>query len=249
MPEQNVPTPSAGSHDPVERLAALTQRSSIFGRRDAGPSGADQPAAPSVDRPADVATDPDSSAPSVAPTPPATAAQPRLTIGRLAKVGAPELWPTAAAMATWLAADIGGLAEAIGLDVESAASTGPGRVGARTGDGSPVTVACEPGPSTDATLASLLATAASQEGGVVVWVAGTPDTSHGVTVSWLNRSAAGRFYFVRAGGVRIGESAAAPLFDVVVRPPRGTEAGDDPAAEPEMDVATLARRVSDHGVG
>ena len=246
MPEQNVPTPGAGSHDPVERLAALTQRSSsIFGRHEAAPP--DVPPPPSVDRSAAtrLATD----APSAKPDAPLTPPRAPLIIGRLTKLGAEELWPTAAAMSTSLAADIAGLAEAIGLEVASVAASGPGRVAGRSADGTPVTVACEPGPSSDSTLAAVLATAASQEGGMVVWVAGTTDTSHGVTVSWLNRSAAGRFFYVRAHGVRIGESAAAPLFDVVVRPPRASAATDEPTAEPEMDAATLARRVSDHGVG
>jgi hypothetical protein len=198
--------------------------------------------------PAPTSAEPWEALPASAPDPfTQVTSAPRL--GRLAPVSAADLWDGTAAMSTWLSDEPEALADALDLSLRDVTTTAPGRVrGVAASDASPVSIVCEVGPSSDEAFAALLATASLQDGGTVVWIAGDLDATHGATLSWLNRSTSPRFLFVKAAGVRIGESAAAPTFEVVVRPARATDAAPSEPSQASPG-ASAGRRAEDHEGG
>jgi len=70
-------------------------------------------------------------------------------------------------------------------------------------------------------LGKLMMYAAARDAGVVVWVATEFRKEHRKVLDWLNSMAAEErsFFGVQLEVVRIGDSAPAPDFDVVVGPP------------------------------
>lgn len=222
--------------DVTTRLANLTARpavSSIWSRRDAAQSPvADTPAA---DR------GPVEASPSAGPASRASGA-----IGRLTRISASELWTDGAGMAAWVAANPDAIGETIGTEGLRFHAPDSGLVLGVGADGSAVCVVCEVGPSTDERLGVVLRIAAVQEGGTVIWLNGGPSDPHVAAFSWLNRATAPRFFLASVSGVRIDGSASAPLFDLVVRPPRTTGAGDEVAEAVGPTADAPQRRVEDH---
>ncbi len=147
-------------------------------------------------------------------------------IGRLTRVRAAEIWPSGHAMASWLAANGDAIADVLGVTSATLEATDANIALGSVAGGGPVCVVCEIGPSTDEGLGVLLRIAAVQDGGTVAWIAGDPADTHAAALSWLNRSTSPRFHLVRAAAVRIDGSASAPLFDLVVRPPRASDDGE-----------------------
>lgn len=186
-----------------------------------------------------------SAAPSAPPADPPSALSrpPTAAIGRLSRVPASALWPDGEALAAWLAATPGALLDAVGMSAVRFEPPDANIALGTAGDGSPVCVVCEVGPSTDECLGVLLRVAAVQEGGAVMWLTGEPSDTHVAALSWLNRSTAPRFFLVRVTGVQIDGSASAPMFDRVVRPPRRTDVGGV-ADRGSDDVPS--RRADDH---
>ena len=210
--------------DATARLSNLAQRApslSIYTRRESRPTASVPPAEATP-------------ASTVMPEPPFPGLTP--TIGRLTRVTAGDLWASGGAMASWLASTPAALPEPLGIGDATFASPDSNVMVGTGGDGAPVCVVCEVGPSSDEGLGALLRAAAVQDGGTVVWLVGASDDSHGAALSWLNGSTAPRFLLVRVSGVRIDGSASAPVFELVVRPPR--EAGNATDAP--------QRRVEDH---
>ena len=245
QPDQTSPSGNEqGSVDVSARLASLTAPrpgvASIWQRREATP-----PATPPVvDR-----SDPEDAVTTPGPTPPPVPASgaPLATsapttssnIGRLTRVSAAELWTDANAMASWVAANGEALSELTGVDgLRFQAPTASTALGTAA-DGRAVCVVCEVGPASDEGLGTLLRTAAVQDGGTVVWLNGGPSDSHVAALSWLNRATPPRFFLAKATGVRIDGSASAPMFELLVRPPRATEPTEATANAPQ-------RRVEDH---
>jgi hypothetical protein len=142
-------------------------------------------------------------------------------------------------MAAWIGANADTLSELIAVEGLRFRQPMTGTVVGADAAGSPVCVVCEVGPSSDEGLGTLLRTAALQEGGTVVWLNGGPTESHVAALSWLNRATPPRFFLARATGVRIDGSASAPMFDLVVRPPRAVDASGPTTDGPR-------RRVGDH---
>ena len=165
---------------------------------------------------------------------------PATSIGRLTRVPATTLWPDGAGMAHWLAANPAALMDAVTVDVASFEAPEANILLGTAKSGGPVCVVCEVGPTTDEGLGILLRVAAVQDGGTVLWMAGEPADTHVAALSWLNRSTTPRFSLVRVTGVQIDGSASAPIFTLVVRPPRS----DGDAAAPSA--TTPKRRVDDH---
>jgi hypothetical protein len=182
------------------------------------------------------------------PAPPPTATTPPVAgIGRLVRVPASALWTDNAAMATWLASTPAALMDAAGVEAERFESPDGNIVLGTTKSGTPICVVCEVGPSSDEGLGVLLRIAAVQDGGVVLWLTGEAGDSHTAALSWLNRSTAPRFSMVRVTGVRIDGSASAPIFTLVVRPARATDAAEDTPAEAGTEGSNgRQRRLEDH---
>ncbi|MGI8657489.1 MAG: hypothetical protein ACR2K4_01800 [Candidatus Limnocylindria bacterium] len=167
---------------------------------------------------------------------------PTAVVGRLTRIRASEIWADGQAMATWLAANGAAIAEVLGVASVTLEATDANIALGSVAEGGPVCVVCEVGASTDEKLGVLLRIAAVQDGGTVVWIAGDPGDTHAAALSWLNRSTSPRFHLVRVAAARIDGSASAPLFDMVVRPPRAGDVGHAPAG----DLDGPRRRVEDY---
>ena len=235
-----------GPVDVSARLASLTSPrpgvASIWQRREATPPP--PTAQPEGDQTADATEVAEAmAAPTVAPTsasPRPTSAPPTSAgIGRLTRVSAAELWTDASTMASWIAANAEALSELTGVEGLRFNAPIGGTVLGTTADRGALCVVCEVGPSSDEGLGALLRTATVQDGGTVVWLNGGPSDSHVAALSWLNRATPPRFFLAKATGVRIDGSASAPMFDLLVRPPRATEPGEEAIDAPQ-------RRVEDH---
>lgn len=219
--EGDGPTIDAASR--LSNLAPRTPSLSIFTRR--------EPTAAPVDAEAP------HPAPEAPPAPDAPFPGLVTSIGRLRHVPAADLWPTPGAMAAWLATTPAALNDGAGIaDVTFDTPNGAVLMGSTPGSG-PVCVVCEIGPSSDESLGVLLRAAAVQDGGSVVWIVGDPGDAHCAALSWLNRATSPRFTLLRVTGVRIDGSASAPMFEVAVRPPRGSDTAADDGPQ---------RRVEDH---
>lgn len=243
-PDHPSATNEQGSVDLSARLASFGAPrpgvTSIWQRRETVPPAADAAVDGQdvVAQPAEA--DASTSTAAATPTPASTPIAPAPAgIGRLTRVTAAELWTDASAMSSWIAANAEALSELTGVEgLRFEAPTADTVIGT-TADGEAVCVVCEVGPSSDEGLGALLRTAAVQDGGTVVWLNGEASDSHIAALSWLNRATAPRFFLARATGVRIDGSASAPMFEIVVRPPRAAEATEDPTTVPQ-------RRVGDH---
>ena len=234
------PTGEQPAVDALARLANLTSPppggSSIWRRREAAPESADTPAT----EPVAAATDP----PPTPFSPPSAG-----TIGRLSRVQATDLWPGAVAMAGWIAATPDVIAEQIGSSGLQFSTPDSNVLIGTDAKGRAICVVCETGPASDEALGVMLRIAAHQDGGTVVWITGEPTDPHRAAVSWLNHSMPPRFYLLRVSGVRIDGSASAPVFDLVVRPPRTASSSSDAIgqdAAPPANGVTPQRRVEDH---
>lgn len=248
-PDQASPANEQGSVDVSARLASLsaprTGVTSIWQRREATPP-APPPVVDHSDDPVEaVAASQPTPTPVPAPTPvpsaPRVASAPTTSssIGRLTRVTAAELWTDANAMSSWVAANAEALSELTGVEGLRFQTPTAGTVLGKATDGGAVCVVCEVGPSSDEGLGTLLRTAAVQDGGTVVWINGGPNDSHVAALSWLNRATPPRFFLAKATGVRIDGSASAPMFELLVRPPRAVERAEETTDVPQ-------RRVEDH---
>lgn len=178
------------------------------------------------------------------PVPASRSTPPTAVVGRLTRIGASEIWADGHAIASWLATNGDAIADVLGVSSVTLEATDANIALGSVAGGGPVCVVCEIGPSTDEGLGVLLRIAAVQDGGTVAWIAGDPSDTHAAALSWLNRSTSPRFHLVRATAVRIDGSASAPLFDLVVRPPRASDGGDDAGSADEPNGPR--RRVEDH---
>lgn len=170
--------------------------------------------------------------PTLSATPVSPSAHPgdgTLSLGRLRQVEAGALWPDDARFAAWLAENLDAVADATSLSLEAPqvldGSTPVVLAAERSGQAA--VVVPQRGRSTDEAFGALVRHMAASSAEHGVWICGEPASEHAAAVSWLNRAVNGRFVLVRAGAVTIGDSAAAPTFEVTVRPPRG----DDPGVE------------------
>ena len=243
------PTGEQPAVDALARLANLTSPppggSSIWRRREAAPESADthatEPVAAATGATEQVAAATD-------PHPAPFSLPSAVTIGRLSRVEAADLWPGAVVMAGWIAATPDVIAEQIGSPGLQFSTPDSNVLIGTDAKGGPICVVCETGPASDEALGVMLRIAAHQDGGTVVWITGEPSDPHRAAVSWLNHSLPPRFYLIRVSGVRIDGSASAPVFDMVVRPPRATSASTG-ATAPDAARAngvTPQRRVEDH---
>lgn len=166
--------------------------------------------------------------------PPSPSAGPQL--GRLHRVDAARLWPSDVAFSRWVADNLDALADVIDLRLvrpEVLEGELP-VVLAGTSDGNSAVLLAQRGASTDDAFGALVRHFAASAAAHAVWVSGEPSSEHVAAVSWLNRAVDGRFVMIRVGAVTIGDSAAAPTFELTVRTPRADDTGVHstlPAAE------------------
>lgn len=147
-------------------------------------------------------------------------------IGRLQAVPVKEVWPGEATDFTpWFAENLDDLSEALTLDlelVETEKDVGPFKADMllRTGDGGTVVVENMYGTSDHDHLGKLLTYAAGLDATHAILIAEQVRPEHRTMLRWLNENSHDPLHLfgIEIKAWRIGESAAAPQFAVVVQP-------------------------------
>lgn len=148
-------------------------------------------------------------------------------LGRLEPVGAREVWGHEAHDFTpWLLLNGDRLGEALGIELELRAAEHP--VGGYSLDlighditNDAVLMVENQLEQTDHThLGQVLTYAAGTGAATIVWIATSFRDEHRQALNWLNEQTSEdtHFFGVQVSVVRIGDSAPAPLFDVVAKP-------------------------------
>jgi hypothetical protein len=187
------------------------------------------------------------------PAAPEASSPPRpRTLGRLTPVQAEQLWPTDAAFAAWLAENLEAVSEVASLPLRAAEllrGDTPVILAATEGGASAVVVP-QRAASTDVAFGAMVRHFAASAAQHAVWICGDPSSEHAAAVSWLNRAVDGRFVMLRVGAVTIGDSAAAPTFELAVRSPRRDDAGvESVLPEGSVDADVPERRADDWPAG
>lgn len=149
-----------------------------------------------------------------------------MEISRLISVDARAVWRHEALDFTpWLASQLDHLGEAIGDELEligAEAAVGPfsADIVARNKRGETVLIENQLGKSDHTHLGQIMTYLAGLEAKTIVWVSTRLQPEHLSAMRWLNDHTPPdfRFFAVELRVVRIGDSPAAPIFDVVVQP-------------------------------
>ncbi|GAA4536425.1 DUF4268 domain-containing protein [Amycolatopsis samaneae] len=150
-----------------------------------------------------------------------------LGLGRLERLANPrDIWQHEAVDFTpWLAANIEVLSDAIGLPLTVVAQevhVGEFRldIQATDPDGRPVIIENQLEPSDHMHLGQLLVYASGLEASTVIWITTRLRDEHRSALTWLNERTDSdvRVFGIELSVVRIGDSAKAPVLDVVLEP-------------------------------
>jgi hypothetical protein len=172
---------------------------------------------------------------------------PPRALGRLRREQAAELWPTDRAVAEWVAENLDAIGEVTLLELGAAQlmeSPAPVIVATLSG-GKPAVIVTQRGASTDDAFGALVRYVGASMAEHGVWVCGEPAAEHIAAVSWLNRAVDGRFAMLSVAAVTIGDSAAAPTFELRVRPPRAGDPGVESTGSGVATTSQTGRRADD----
>ena len=150
-------------------------------------------------------------------------------LGRLSKVDVRQVWTSEASDFTpWLALEenLAVLGETLGIELELEAqekAVGPFRADILcrdVGSGAWVLIENQLERTDHGHLGQLLTYASGLEAATIIWIAARFNDEHRSTLDWLNRITEERFRFfgLEVELWRIGESPAAPKFNVVSKP-------------------------------
>lgn len=148
-------------------------------------------------------------------------------IGRITPVELRELWLREDTQFTpWLLENIDYLSDALDLDLEIERAEHPvgsfslDLIGTVASTGERVIIENQLESTDHNHLGQILTYAGGTEPGYIIWVAKKFREEHRAALDWLNEHTdeTTRFFGVEVSAVRIGDSAAAPLFSVVVQP-------------------------------
>jgi hypothetical protein len=150
-----------------------------------------------------------------------------LMLGRLIPVAAREVWAHEAHHFTpWLLANADTLSQVLGMDLDIETAEHPvggfslDLIGRDRSTGELVIIENQLEISDHSHLGQILTYAGGTNPTNVIWVATDFRQEHRAALEWLNERTdeRTRFFAVTVSVVRIGDSAPAPLFEVVVRP-------------------------------
>ena len=150
-------------------------------------------------------------------------------IGRLQRVPLREVWKHEALDFTqWLENNIDVLNEALdfnltGAERERAAGDFSVDLVAEDENGATVVIENQLEKSNHDHLGKLITYLAAIGANTAVWIVSDPRPEHVAAIGWLNASSSGVFYMVKVEAVRIADSAAAPLFTLIVGPSAETK--------------------------
>jgi hypothetical protein len=150
-----------------------------------------------------------------------------MDIGKLIDIDPRHAWQNEARHFTpWLAAHLDELGEVLGIPLEMTGTEVPVEgfaadiLARNLHDGSLVLIENQLEKTDHSHLGQILTYLAGLEAKTIVWIATDFRDPHLSTVKWLNDHTVEDFNFfaIRLRVVRIGESPAAPIFDVLIRP-------------------------------
>lgn len=147
-------------------------------------------------------------------------------IGKLKKVSLREIWKNEAKdFTTWLSENIDTLNEAMEINltvVEREKSVGEFSLDivAEDIDGNLAIIENQLEKTDHGHLGQVITYLSNLGAKIAIWITSQPREEHIKAISWLNESTADdiSFYLVKVEAVRIGDSAPAPLFSVIVEP-------------------------------
>ena len=145
-------------------------------------------------------------------------------IGKIQRVPLREVWKHEALDLTkWLQDNIEVLNEPLDLSLSNAEreqSAGDFSVDlvAEDEDGSLVVVENQLEKSDHAHLGKLITYLTATGAKKAVWIVAEPRPEHVAAIAWLNEASSAAFYLLKIEGIRIGDSAPAPLVTLIVGP-------------------------------
>jgi hypothetical protein len=154
-------------------------------------------------------------------------------IGKIQRVPLREVWKHEALDLTkWLQDNIDVLNDALDISLSNAEreqSAGDFNVDlvAEEEDGSLVVIENQLEKSDHAHLGKLITYLTSIGAKKGIWIVAEPRPEHVAAITWLNESSAAAFYLLKIEGIRINDSAPAPLLTLIVGPSEeGREVGE-----------------------
>lgn len=155
------------------------------------------------------------------------------TIGKIERVPLREVWPHEAYdLTTWLEENVDVVNDVLGLSLVSAErerTAGAFSVDLVAEDeaGRTVVIENQLERSNHDHLGKLITYTAMTDAHVAIWIVSEPRPEHVRAISWLNDSSPTDFYLLKIEGIRIGDSAPAPLLTLIVQPSEeGRKAGE-----------------------
>lgn len=147
-------------------------------------------------------------------------------IGRIRYVDLKEVWPDEARSFTpWLRDNSDVIGDLLGMELEFTAEHAVGKFsldlfGHEVGTGQRVIVENQLAKSDHTHLGQLLTYAGGTEPSHVVWIAKEIREEHRAALEWLNHrtDSSTMFFGLELKAIRIGDSPAAPILDLVVEP-------------------------------
>lgn len=145
-------------------------------------------------------------------------------VGRVERVPLREIWRHEAYdFTTWLSQNIEVLNEVIDFEIqniETEKSTGTFSVDIIGEDpsGNMVIIENQLEKSDHDHLGKLITYLAAFDAKVAIWIVAAARQEHIQAVSWLNENKEANFYLIQIEGIKIGDSAPAPLFTIIVEP-------------------------------
>lgn len=145
-------------------------------------------------------------------------------IDRITRVHLRDIWKHEAYnFTTWLQENIDILKEVIGLEIinpEVEQTTGSFNVDitAEDASGNIIVIENQLEKSDHDHLGKIITYLTSFEAKVAIWIVAEPRQEHINAISWLNESTEADFYLIKIEGIKIGESAPAPLLTKIVGP-------------------------------
>src|SRR5262245_18037584 len=145
-------------------------------------------------------------------------------IGKIKRVPLREVWRHEALDFTkWLQDNMDVLNDVVGLSLSNAErerSAGDFNVDlvAEDAAGNPVIIENQLERSNHDHLGKLLTYLVAIGAKAAIWIVADPRPEHVNAITWLNESSAAAFYLLKIEGIKIGESAPAPLLTLIVGP-------------------------------
>jgi hypothetical protein len=145
-------------------------------------------------------------------------------IGKLQRVPLREVWKHEAYDFTqWLQQNLDVLNTALGMNLvnaerEQAAGSFSIDLVAEDDGGGTVVIENQLEKSNHDHLGKLITYVTAMQARAAVWIVSEPRPEHAAALNWLNNGTDTAFFMVKVEAVRIGDSPAAPLLTVIVRP-------------------------------